>query len=142
MAARPEPQPLRATAILVGWLVDTLSTAIVGIPLLAAFGVDPTDQAGLDRLNDAPDFLFMSLGIGLVCTALGGFVTAHLARGGEVRHAIVMGVASAASALLLALTGTGGPPVWYLGIGTALTVPAAALGGLVRERTRARAGNM
>ena len=59
-----------------------------------------------------------------------------------MRNAVVMGVASAASALLLALTGVGGPPVWYLGLGTALTVPAAAVGALVRERTRTEAGKL
>jgi hypothetical protein len=130
--------------VLVGWLVDTVTTSLVGIPLLAAFGVDPMDleATGLDRLNDAPDFLFASLALGLVCTALGGFVTAHLARGGEMRNAIAMGVASAGSALLLALTGTGGPPVWYLALGTALTVPAAAIGAVLRERTRSEAGKI
>ncbi|OLC52596.1 MAG: hypothetical protein AUH85_16660 [Chloroflexi bacterium 13_1_40CM_4_68_4] len=144
MRTRPDDAApaIRVTAVLVGWLVDTLSTTIAGIPLLAAFGVDATDQTALDRLNDAPDFLLASLALGLVCTALGGFVTAHLARGAEMRNALVMGVASAASALLLALTGVGGPPVWYLGVGTALTVPAAALGAVIRERTRAETGNI
>ena len=144
MRARPDQvEPaVRVTAILVGWLVDTLSTSIAGIPLLAAFGVDALDQTAVDRLNDAPDFLVASLALGLVCTALGGFVTAHLARGAEMPNAVVMGVASAASALLLALTGVGGPPVWYLGLGTALTVPAAAVGALVRERTRTEAGKL
>lgn len=125
-----------------GWLVDTLTTTVLGIPLLAAFGVDPLDQVALDRLNDAPDFLFLSLAVGLACTALGGFVTAHLARGSELRNATVMGVASAGSALVLALTGQGGPPVWYLALGTALTVPAAALGALLRQRTRGGTGSI
>ena len=142
MSARLEPEAIRVTAVIVGWLVDTLSTAVASIPLLAAYGVDPNDQAGLDRLNDVPDFLLASLVVGLACTLAGGFVAGHLARGAEVRHAVAMGVASAGSALLLALTGEGGPPVWYLAIGTALTVPAAALGGVARERTRVEAGKI
>jgi hypothetical protein len=128
--------------VLVGWLVDTVSTTVVGIPLLAAFGVDAMDPAALDRLNASGEFLLASLAIGLACTAVGGFVTAQLAREAELQNAVVMGIASAGSALLLALTGEGGPPVWYLALGTALTVPAAALGALVRERMRSRAGNI
>jgi hypothetical protein len=144
MAARPQPQEIRITAVVVGWLVDTVTTTVAGIPLLAAFGVDPLaqEQPPLDRLNEAPDFLFASLAVGLLCTLIGGFVTAHLARGAELRNAVVMGVASAGSGLALALTGTGGPPVWYLALGTALTVPAAVLGGLARERMRAGTGNI
>jgi hypothetical protein len=142
MVARRADDAIRVTAVLVGWVVDTVTTSVVGLPLIASFGVDPTDQAGLDRLNGAPEFLLVSLALGLACTAVGGFVTAHLARGAELRNAVVMGIASAGSALLLALTSPGGPPLWYMAAGTALTVPAAALGGLARERTRISTGNI
>jgi hypothetical protein len=88
-------------------------------------------------VNAVPDFVVASLALGLVLTVVGGFVAAHLAPGAERQNALAEGVVSAASSLLLALTGEAGPSVWFLAAGTALTVPAAVLGGIARERTRA-----
>ena len=134
--AVPDLGGLRPFAILVGWTADFFGTSFTGPLLFIGFGADPSDPSAFDRLNAAPDFLLASLVFGLAWTVVGGFVAAHLAPGAERPNALAEGVASAASGLVLALTSDVGPSVWYLALATALTIPAAMLGGYARERTR------
>lgn len=134
--AREAPPGLRPPAIIVGFLTDWLTTNLLSIPLLIGLGLDPNSQASLDRIYTDPANLAYTTALGLLCTMLGGYVGARLAAGAEMQNAVAVGVASAGAALLLALLGESGPSVWYLALATVLTVGAAALGGLIRLRTR------
>lgn len=125
---------LRLPAIVFGWVADVFGSSLAAIPLLAAFGVDPADAEGLERLWTSLSYLVSSLVVGLVFTGVGGFVAAHFAKGEELNNAFVVGVVSASSNAIFSM---GTPlPLAYVAIGVAGSVPAALLGGYLRARTR------
>ena len=125
---------LRAGAIVFGWLADILSSNVLGIPVILAFGGDPTDVDSYSRVVASDAFVLANLPIGLLGTAIGGFVGAHLARGEELNNAFVVGVASAVTSLVFSI---GAPvPLWAVAASVILTVPAALAGGYLRARTR------
>jgi hypothetical protein len=66
------------------------------------------------------------------CVAFGGYVTAWLARGSEVRHAVVMGAIQTALTGLAMIEFRHKAPVWFWIAGIAVTVPAAWCGGIFR----------
>ena len=67
-----------------------------------------------------------------LCVACGGYVTAWLARGSEVRHAVVMGAIQMALTALAMIEFRHKAPVWFWIAGIAVTVPAAWCGGIFR----------
>ena len=148
MNASRDPRKVSVVAVVAGVLVDIILTTLVQAGLVMAFGADAADAAAVERLSQSASFLGWALAIGAVCTGVGGFVTAWLANaarlapGAGVRNALVMGIASAGSGLLLALATEGGPPVGYLALGTILTVPAAALGGFLYSRLSRETGSI
>lgn len=135
MSSASGPGKLNVSAIIIGLVVDLGSSTIGGLVLFALLGVDPGDPAAVAQLVEWPPYLLASLPLGLVFTSLGGFTTAHIARGEELNNAFVMGVASAIAALVFSLA-TPGLPLWYLLMAALLTVPAAVAGGYVRLKTR------
>ena len=64
--------------------------------------------------------------------ACGGYVTAWLARGSEVRHALVLGAIQMALTALAMIEFRHKAPVWFWIAGIAVTVPAAWCGGIFR----------
>jgi hypothetical protein len=67
-----------------------------------------------------------------LCVAFGGYVTAWLARGSEIRHAVVMGAIQMALTALAMIKFRDKAPVWFWIAGIAVTVPAAWCGGIFR----------
>ncbi len=121
-----------ALAILAGIVVLTVTSfAIEWVtdPVLAR--VLPDAQAsGATWHHDARKlimFVYTTL-----CVAFGGYVTAWLARGSEVRHAVVMGVIQMALTTLAMIEFRHKALVWFWIAGIAVTVPAAWCGGIFR----------
>ena len=122
-----------AIGVAVDWIgtmvVSTVIGTVAGI-LLAVRGASleqlPTQLAG------SVSFLLTSGFFGLLCTAAGGFVAAHIARGKEMRHAFAMGVFSLLSGLLVAAIASDPSPLWYRLIFSLLVIPCALLGGYLR----------
>lgn len=137
MAARGEPSAptrLNFLAIGIGLAVDIVGTAIASVFLFAAAGIDPGDATAVERLRESMPWLLAGLPVGLFFTVLGGYVAAFLARGAELNHAFLVGIASAITGALSSIAAP--PPLWFLLVALALTVPAAMAGGYVCARVR------
>ena len=121
-----------ALAILAGIVVLTVTSfAIEWVtdPVLARVLPD-AQSSGATWHHDVRKlimFLYTTL-----CVAFGGYVTAWLARGSEVRHAVVMGAIQMALTTLAMIEFRHKAPVWFWIAGIAVTVPAAWCGGIFR----------
>jgi peptidoglycan/LPS O-acetylase OafA/YrhL len=69
-----------------------------------------------------------------LCIALGGYVTAWVARRSPVRHALIMGIVQTGLNVMAFLSMSDLAPLRNWIIGIVLTVPAACLGGVIRAR--------
>jgi hypothetical protein len=72
-----------------------------------------------------------------LCVACGGYVTAWMVRGSEIRHAVIMGAIQMALTALAMIEFRHKAPLWFWIAGIAVTVPAAWCGGMLRV-TRVR----
>ncbi len=69
-----------------------------------------------------------------LCVACGGYVTAWLAHGSKVRHAVIMGAIQTALTALAMIEFRHKAPLWFWIVGIAITVPAAWFGGVLRVK--------
>jgi hypothetical protein len=127
---------LNIAAVAVGLGVDIVGSLVAGIALISVFGVDLMDAAAVDRLTRSMAWLAAALPVGLLFTAIGGYVAALLARGAELNHAFAVGLASAITSVLASLPSPS-VEIWYLVLFAMLTVPAALAGGYIRARMAA-----
>ena len=121
-----------ALAILAGILVLTVTSfAIEWVtdPVLARVLPDaqPSGASWHHDVRKLIMFVYTTF-----CVAFGGYVTAWLARGSEVRHAVVMGAIQTALTALAMIEFRHKAPVWFWIAGIAVTVPAACCGGIFR----------
>lgn len=133
MRDAPRAVDLRPNAIVIGMLVDLLGSTVAGAVLFAAAGAPPEGDAATSIA-----LLAVSLPLGLLITAVGGYVTARLAPGAEMNNAFVMGIAMTVLSAFLTAVSEPRPPLWYTLVGVLATTPAALLGGWVRARTAAK----
>ena len=128
-------------AILLGWVVDMGSSLVFGLIIgivmglilgmsSASTGVDAAAiQTKMEQITRTTQFLIFQLGFGLMFTAIGGFVTAYIAKESELRHAFAMGSLSLASGLLLMSFNHEAIPGWYWIVAIITTIPSAMMGG-------------
>jgi hypothetical protein len=76
-----------------------------------------------------------------LCVACGGYVTAWIARGSEVRHALIMGAVQVVLTVLALIEFRDKAPLWFWIAGIAVTVPAAWCGGIFRAKVIDRTMN-
>jgi hypothetical protein len=124
-------------AIVLGFIVDvggtmvfSLVAATVASVLLVSGGTAPEGLAA--ALEESGTFKLVSLGGGLACTVLGGYVAARFANRGEYATAFAVGVVSLlfGEAMMLFTAETA---VWWMRLaGDLLVIPAAVLGGHLR----------
>lgn len=112
-----------AIAVVAGYLIFAASA----VALFKLSGHDPHAPAGIG-------FMVFSIIYGIIFAALGGFVTAWLARRYEFEHAL--GVASIIAAVGAAsmLTQSGGDVVWTQLAALLVMAPSAIAGGWYRAR--------
>jgi hypothetical protein len=128
---------LRPGAILIGVVVDNIATIVANVFLVSLFAAGTGQQGGeeaLDPLLASPEFLLVSLIVGLLCTGLGAYVGARQAACLFVRHGAWIAVGSAIVAVSLsAILGQegSGSPLWFDLLGFTLMIPAGAAGGLL-----------
>lgn len=96
-----------------------------------------------EALSTSPAVLIGSWLVGAFGSILGGFVAAWLAKNRELVHAFSTGALSLTfgivSILLLSLAPIPvSQPRWVTIIGPALTIPAAVLGGWLRQKAAGR----
>lgn len=127
----------RILAVVIGWIVDIVGSNVVGLAVGIVFGImyaraGMKPQQFAETMSNSPVVIGISLVIGLTFTAIGGFVAAHMGRSAPIRHALGVGILSAATGVLTSLVF----PTGMLGfgiLGIALTIPMAVLGGAMRR---------
>ncbi|MBX3469931.1 MAG: hypothetical protein KF878_23900 [Planctomycetes bacterium] len=135
---------MRVLPLLVGFAVDLAGTVLtlLALALLHIASAEGSPTA-LERSFASPAWLGANVLVGLAFTILGGAVAAALARGAELRHALVLGAITTAIGALAVVgalwTAQELPATWALLVSLALTVPASCLGGQLvaahRQRT-------
>ena len=124
-----------ASAVIAGFLA--IAALSIGTNVaLAAVGIFP--QPGQPFTD--PSLLTAALAYVAVYAVAGCYLTAALAPGPPMLHALVLGVLGLAFNVFGAVTMRGQVPDWYLAAGIALTMPYAWIGGKLREIQLARRG--
>lgn len=131
-------QSINIRAIIAGTLFDIIGTIIFEV-IFSFIAAVPYVNAGIApaeiELQLGNSFLFQALNIcnGLFFTAMGGYIAARIAGAAILKHAILTGTSSLTIAVLFIAFIPGATPGWY-GIATLLLMlPAAALGGYIRQ---------
>jgi hypothetical protein len=123
---------LTVTSFAIEWVTD---------PVLA--GVFPDARLEGGTSHNAVRKLIMFV-YSTLCVAYGGYVTAWLARGSEIRLAVIMGAIQMALTTLAMVEFHDKAPLWFWIAGIAVTVPAAWCGGIFRtkvvDRSNRRSG--
>jgi hypothetical protein len=125
-----------AAAIVVGFVLIGLLAVSSDLALMRAFPAH-FDAAGGTR-NAA--LLLTTLGYVTAYATFGCWLTARLAPSRPMFHALVLGALGLAFNVVGSAMKWDTAPLWYHVVGLGLTLPAAWLGGWLRERQLARVG--
>lgn len=136
---RGKERKLNIKAIFIGWLVDTVGTVIAGFIIgiiaavfLAAKGLG-ADQIA-EELSNSAAVQKSSLFMGFTLTFIGGYVAALIAKEDEIKHAVLVGVLSLVSSLVITAAMKQQDPMLYLI--SLFVIPFAVLGGYLRKTTK------
>lgn len=138
-----EPPRFRILAVVVGCLVDILSSTVAGLVFGIVVGFFLVLQgANFERmrqiLSTSIAVILGGLLIGTCGSILGGYVAAWMARQRELQHALATGIASLTIGIVMLSLQSLSPvpltqPTWGSIIAFMLTVPAALLGDWLRR---------
>lgn len=147
--SRPSPPPpieptgfftgIQWRAIVTGVIIDVVATIVMVTAYY--FGIiakelpaqpEAAEQAFAEFWNST-DGLMMSLLIGCIGTAIGGFYAAYKAGALEMKHGALVGVGSILLGLVLQPGSEREIPDWFMGISLAAAIPAGAIGGFLAE---------
>lgn len=130
---------LKIWPLAAGIFVDVFGTLVVAVLYMTVvFGAQFTDgQVTEDMVT--PTHQAIGDALGLLMSALGGFVAGRLARIDEVNHGAATGFGSLMFSLLLAWSVPADAHSWRDVLVSLAVVPAAALGGYIAARLNARA---
>lgn len=130
---------LSIKGILIAFVVMLVIDLLAGLALLAiAMGSEGSSlqalpsaeqQAAIEAILQTSAYLVASLVVGLMTTAIGGYLAARIAKHDFHLNAAVFGVVGVVFGLLFA----GSFPVWFNVAAFVLNVPAALLGGNVAK---------
>jgi hypothetical protein len=113
---------LTATSFAIEWLTD---------PVLASVFPEAQSEGAMSHNGVRKLIMFVYT---TLCVACGGYVTAWLARGSEVRDAVIMGAIQTALTGLAMIEFRDKAPLWVWMAGIVVTVPAAWSGGILRVK--------
>jgi hypothetical protein len=102
-----------------------------GIPLLLFAVATSSDRASLESTIQSAGYVTASLILGLVATALGGYVAARKSPRAELTNALAVGIVMVLLGILLLVLIRIPLDLWGT-LGLVLTIPAALAGGLTR----------
>jgi putative membrane protein (TIGR04086 family) len=134
---------LRPRAILIGTLVDYLTSMPVGLVLIVILSLknsvrfwDESSNEALDALTATPEFMTWALLLGMMCTAFGGYVAANQAGCRHAQHGAFVGLASLLIGFLFYLSPPPAVPLpqWYQMLGVVASIPIGAAGGWLASR--------
>jgi hypothetical protein len=122
-------------AIVIGSLVDVVSTTVVGTLFSIGFAV-MVGSEGMkpeqfqELLQGSSAFMFTAYALGLACSVLGGYICARFANQNEYANGLAVGIIGVISGELMS---SGGGEGWMHVLGL-LTIPAALLGAHIKMR--------
>jgi hypothetical protein len=114
-------------SIIAGYLVFSVTAVL----LFRISGVDP-------HQSPAIGFIIGSIAYGVFFAGLGGYVSATIARGKELTHALVVAGIIAIIAIVSIIVAPTGGLMWFELATLLLMAPAAWLGGYLRSRQAQR----
>jgi hypothetical protein len=132
--------------IAIGNIVDIVASNVVAIPVMiyvlasASVGSPPDHGAGsvTEILKTNTVFLAASSILGGLCSILGGYVSARIAKHDEVLNGALASILCVAIGVYAVVNGTG--RLWLDVLYLPLSPALAALGGYLRSRQTAGAG--
>lgn len=113
-------------AILAGF-VTIVGLMGIATALLKRFAPNLSDDAPPDPL-----IMAVNVGIGVICSLLGGYITARYAQNNPLLHSLMLALAILLLSALSAVQMKGKQPVYYLFVLTAIPPLAVLCGGLLR----------
>lgn len=122
-------------AIVIGALVDIVTTTVVGTLFSIGFAV-MVGSEGMkpeqfqELLQDSTAFMVTAYALGLGCSVLGGYICARFANQNEYANGLAVGIIGVISGELMS---SGGGEGWMHVLGL-LTIPAALLGAHIKMR--------
>jgi putative membrane protein (TIGR04086 family) len=134
---------LRPRAILIGTLVDYLTSMSLGLVLIIVLSLknsvqfwEESSNEALEALTATPEFMTWALLLGMLCTILGGYVAANKAGRRHAQHGAFVGLASLFIGLLFHLFPPPEvpSPEWYQMLGVVASIPSGAVGGWLASR--------
>lgn len=131
---------IRPKAILIGIVADIGVTYLIMAVLMISLGAgarDLSEEEARQLIENAlqqPSYLLLSGALGLMATALGGFVAAKVAIVAPLLNAACVGLFDLVLGILL----IGDTPLWFSVIALLLTLPAAIMGGVLWRRAAPR----
>ena len=127
---------MKLKAIIMGVITDISLTIFFSIIIAVMIMANKADYHVLEQ---SIPFLIINMFIGLLCTSIGGYVTAHLAKELIIKNAFYFGIASLLISILL--NSSSAILTWYSILGIILTIPFALLGGYLEKRTKESSKN-
>jgi hypothetical protein len=119
------------------------SIGAVAAGFVAVFVLSVGTDAALEKLGVFPDpkqglfvtwMLLLALAYRSLYTIFGGFLTALLAPGRPMRHAIILGLIGLAFSIVGTIANPGKGPLWYPIALVIITLPAVWLGATLRVK--------
>ena len=131
MSSRFRTLHLNRRAIVYGCLTDVGASMAAGIPLLLFAVATSSERASLESTIQSAGYVTASLILGLVATALGGYVAARKSPRAELTNALAVGIVMVLLGILLLVLIRIPLDLWGT-LGLVLTIPAALASGLTR----------
>jgi len=125
-------------AVLSGTLFDIIGTILFG-SIFTFIAAIPYSNAGLDpaeiELQLGGSLFFQALNIvnGFFFTTMGGYIAARIAKRAFIKHALLAGIASISIGVIFVVLIPDAALRWYDMVTLLLMLPAAALGGHIRQ---------
>jgi hypothetical protein len=136
-------KPVSFKGVAIGNVVDIVASNVVAVPVmiyvLVSARVDLSDHGAVtELLKTSTVFLAASSILGGLCSILGGYVSARVAKHDEVLNGALASILCVALGIYAVVNGTG--RLWLDVLYLPLSPALAALGGYLRARQPARAG--
>ena len=126
---------MKIKPIIIGILVDSACSILLAIPIgvvavIYSHSKDFTPESFEAYYYNSLPFMLLSLWAGLVAVALGGAVTARIAKEKRLLHALLMGIGTSLLSIPISLS----LPLWFNVASYTLMIPCALLGGWIVAR--------
>lgn len=98
---------------------------------------DPIDMVGeMRQIFEEPFVTGCLIALGTLCTVLGGFVSAGLARRDYLQHAFATGLVVLVYGFVQDIMSPQNQPAWFQAMSHLIVIPAAMVGGWLRQPRR------